>query len=437
MRAGRLFLLDGKAAGAGHPERLLRRTDLRRAYDRSACHLTALASEHDHHLAAVEAVALHSAKEFPRKQAPPGTSEARAAALLSRDLYGLLDSVEDAVLLVDQRGCILFRNQSAASLIDDAASLRRSYLADCRGEPWQRALHLLAEACDGRASIAHKLTVQDSSGFWALWFQELQNSVPGARRYAILVRNVTSEERQRQEWELSHCMARVGVLLGGGAHQAKNVLFGLSATLDALQEAHSASLDERDPHIRHLRDGIARMEAMLRNVFAQSRPRGKYLPLCVRTVLCESIRGCASLAYARDVNICTGGSSDLLVPGDLQPLVQAMENLIDNAVRHSPQGSTVTVDVHSAAGDRSRIAIHITDHGPGFRVQDIQELFTPFFSRRPGGTGLGLPVARHIVEEHGGSIVIANGKTGGAVVTVFLPAICDSGTSSDNITEAR
>lgn len=135
----------------------------------------------------------------------------------------------------------------------------------------------------------------------------------------------------------------------------------------------------------------------------------------------EAIRDCTQLAISRNVNICIGVSADARVWGEAQPLIQALENLIDNAVRFSSAGSTVTVDVGRAAGDAGCVSIRIADRGPGFRPQDTDKLFTPFFSRRPGGTGLGMAVARHIIEEHGGKVTLANSDMGGAVVTVLLP----------------
>jgi signal transduction histidine kinase len=69
----------------------------------------------------------------------------------------------------------------------------------------------------------------------------------------------------------------------------------------------------------------------------------------------------------------------------------------------------------------SAVAFRVEDEGPGIAPADVARLFEPFFSRRPGGTGLGLPIVHRIVEAHGGVVRGANPPTGGSVVPVTLP----------------
>jgi signal transduction histidine kinase len=328
--------------------------------------------------------------------------------------------VEDPILLLDSQARILFRNQAAASLVDNAAGLGPASLLHCEGELWRCALELVAQTRNGHACAKRRVATEQPARCWEFSLQELHNSPAGSRRFSLRLHDVTEQEQLLQRVKMTEAMARSGLLLAGAAHQAKNILFGLSATLEALQAAHSSELRQDDPHIHNLRDGIARMGAMVRNLFAQSRPRGTDTTLWVGAVVSEAVRGCAQLAISRNVNICTGLVADAQVCGEPQPLIQALENLIDNAVRHSPQGSTVTVDVEPAAREAGRVSIRIADHGTGFQPADTGKLFTPFYTRRPGGTGLGLAVARHIIEEHGGRIVLANSDIG-AAVTVLLP----------------
>lgn len=103
---------------------------------------------------------------------------------------------------------------------------------------------------------------------------------------------------------------------------------------------------------------------------------------------------------------------------DAKLVSRAVRNLIENALRAVPNGGQVTVSVSRDDGG-SRIVV--ADNGPGVREGLLQKIFDPYFSTHDTGTGLGLPIARQIAEEHGGSITARNRPTGGLEVTITLP----------------
>ena len=103
-------------------------------------------------------------------------------------------------------------------------------------------------------------------------------------------------------------------------------------------------------------------------------------------------------------------------------LLIAVQNLIQNAIQHTPKGGEVMVEVEefeSAGGLWARC--RFLDSGTGFKAEDFSRIFEPFFTRRRGGTGLGLSIVQRIVEEHGGRVAAGNRPEGGAVMTLELP----------------
>jgi signal transduction histidine kinase len=101
--------------------------------------------------------------------------------------------------------------------------------------------------------------------------------------------------------------------------------------------------------------------------------------------------------------------------------VEALHNLIENAVQHSRRGAEVRVTARPEVDHGApAVTCCVDDDGPGFNAGDAQELFRPFFSRRTGGTGLGLSIAQRIVEEHGGRITAGNRPEGGARVALTI-----------------
>jgi signal transduction histidine kinase len=111
------------------------------------------------------------------------------------------------------------------------------------------------------------------------------------------------------------------------------------------------------------------------------------------------------------------------VAADPHLLTRAVENLLDNAIRHTPSGGSIRVGWKPNADGAS---FTVTDTGPGIPPHDLRHLFTPLYrgetsrNRRTGGAGLGLATAKRILQAHGGDLTAANASGGGAVFTGHL-----------------
>lgn len=147
-------------------------------------------------------------------------------------------------------------------------------------------------------------------------------------------------------------------------------------------------------------------------------------PLDLSQVASDATGRVAPLAAERGCAIETRAEAALPVAGDRDRLVQVLLVLLDNAIRHSPPGGTITVET---ARERGSALVAVTDQGSGVPTADRERIFEPF--ARAGGTGvargdragLGLAIARAIVERHGGTIGVDDGPAGGARFTVRLP----------------
>jgi signal transduction histidine kinase len=125
-------------------------------------------------------------------------------------------------------------------------------------------------------------------------------------------------------------------------------------------------------------------------------------------------------ADRRGIRIDAGFTTDIpMLNVDPQRICEVLTNLLSNAVRHSPDGGTVTID-----GDRTDtgVVIRVADDGPGIPERDLARVFERFYkSPDSQGSGLGLSIAKSLVEAHGGTISAANRSGGGAVVSIVLP----------------
>jgi PAS domain S-box-containing protein len=243
----------------------------------------------------------------------------------------------------------------------------------------------------------------------------------------ISQRKQAAEEQTRLQAALRHSemMAAMGALVAGVAHEARNPLFGISATLDAF-EARFGQQPQSAQYLAVLRGEANRLNGLMRDLLAYGRPPSPMLvPGSIVTVIAEAVAACAPLAREADVQVAMTTAEEIApLAIDAGRLPQVFQNLLQNAIQQSPRGGTVTVEAAEASDD-SRVWIECTvkDSGPGFREEDLpQQIFEPFFSHRTGGTGLGLSIVERIVADHRGTVAASNRPEGGAVVTVRLPA---------------
>lgn len=137
----------------------------------------------------------------------------------------------------------------------------------------------------------------------------------------------------------------------------------------------------------------------------------------IQDLFAEVWQGLQLSAQARQVHLALP-SQPLQIMADRAQLLQVLENLLSNAVSFSPPQGNINVQWQLF---RQEVLITIADQGPGLTPVDMQHMFRPYYSNRPEGSGLGLTIARQIVQDHGGKIWADNVPTGGAQFSLVLP----------------
>jgi two-component system OmpR family sensor kinase len=143
----------------------------------------------------------------------------------------------------------------------------------------------------------------------------------------------------------------------------------------------------------------------------------------------EVVEQMRPLAEAKDVRLAVATAGPAPVLGDPDRLKQVLLNLVDNAIRYTPAEGQVklSVDTEPSSGARGAVRIEVHDTGPGIAPQDLPHIFDRFYrgdasrTRATGNTGLGLAIARAIVESHSGTISVRSVPGGGATFSVHLP----------------
>lgn len=220
------------------------------------------------------------------------------------------------------------------------------------------------------------------------------------------------------------------LLIGAVAHDLRTPLFTLRGYLDGLQQGLADTPEKRERYLSIAQEKASDLERLISDLFAYTRL--EYLdqpperePLDLAALLERQVESMASLADAKDVElIFEGPAAPVMVEGDRHLLVRAIENLIDNALRHTPSGGEVRVACSSESG---RALFSVEDTGPGIPDEDLEQIFAPLYrgdtsrNRRTGGAGLGLTIARRTLEAHGGTLTAANSEQRGAIFSGILP----------------
>jgi signal transduction histidine kinase len=233
----------------------------------------------------------------------------------------------------------------------------------------------------------------------------------------------TRQQRLEEDLRNARIMEAMGSLVAGVAHEARNPLFSISATVDAM-EAGCRSHPEFEEYAALLRSEVGRLTRLTQDLLDYGKPsllqRG---PALLADVVRRAARSCAPLARERQVRVEMEMAADLpALAIDVAQMERACENLITNALQHAPAGSAVRVFGRVESGRvRPTVLFTVEDEGPGLPAEDIARIFEPFFTHRQGGTGLGLSIVQRVVAAHGGEVMACNRAGRGACFTVRLP----------------
>jgi PAS domain S-box-containing protein len=294
----------------------------------------------------------------------------------------------------------------------------------------------VARARDGRAEYACEFRVVPSPGV-VRWVAGRGRFFYDERGTPVRAAGTVTDVSDRKEAEaeraalqaslrLSETMSAIGAVTAGVAHEVRNPLFGISAVLDAM-DAVFPTADELRPYTSTLRTQVTRVSDLMSDLLEYGRPAQVELaPAPLSPVLRTAVANCAPIADRHGVTVTVEEEEldDAHVLMDRRRLARVFQNLVENAVQHSPRGAVVRVraaGLGGCAGSWAECAVE--DDGAGIPPEHLARLFEPFFTKRRGGTGLGLSIVERIVAEHGGAIEAGNRAAGGARMIVRLPLV--------------
>lgn len=214
------------------------------------------------------------------------------------------------------------------------------------------------------------------------------------------------------------------------AHDLRTPLFALRGYLDGLKQGIADTPEKKAKYLEVCKEKSEQLDRLVEDLFTFVKTEYQELVMKKKSidlslVLNNSIECLGMQAQQKGISIVAENLiSDCNIKGDSHLLERALNNIIDNAVRHTPKNGKIFVDCNR---DDNQVTFTIQDTGKGFSTEDLQRVFEPLYrgessrNRSTGGAGLGLTISQRIIRQHGGELVIGNYSEGGAILKGWLP----------------
>jgi PAS domain S-box-containing protein len=330
-----------------------------------------------------------------------------------------------------------FHTSAAAKrLLGDARTDRddlESFLARVHAEDVDRVRLGLADLAEGRRrGVDVEFRVREmGAGVWLALRGEAARDATGAARAAGAL--VDLSESRRLQNALADAQARLDATAQAAAQAQAEVLRRVGERVHEAAEAARSNVQAlvgaRPGPQRAVRQETEPLVNIARTLLDHAQLESDQVPLDndpfeVRHVVEEAVERAAALAHAKGLELVyeVDPAVPLKVVGDDDRLRRILLHLLDNALRYTDTGEVVlSVGARSQGVDRAELLFWVKDTGPGLRAEEAQQLFSPFvrLDGRPGGLGLGLSVARRLLERMGGRL---NLETSPGRGTTFLAA---------------
>lgn len=228
---------------------------------------------------------------------------------------------------------------------------------------------------------------------------------------------VERQKRHKQE------MILLSNLVSGVAHEIRNPLNAITALIEALfQELGDNEISEA--YRPYLNTQVERINRLMKNLLELGRVSGvesyttfDFIRFC--RVVADKWNRAGEKASVEFVQQPSETGRQLFVSGDYNRLQQVLLSIVENASYFSPEGSTVVMEL--SVQDEKGV-VSVKDKGTGIKPEHMKRIYDPFFTTRKAGTGLGLGIARRVIESHHGSLdIFNNNPPPGCTVRITLP----------------
>ncbi len=361
-------------------------------------------------------------------------------------LETLFNTIEDGVLVVDEKGRIIYFNQAVSRILIGCDEIAEGKpIAHCLPQlNWDELLH----AKKGQRVVRHEFEISyPSSKFFRLYVAPLDGEGAGGSGVALILHDATEQRQKTFEAIESERLHSLTLLAASVAHEIGNPLNALhihlqlmTREMNKLRGSHGdspeprfskrapknsasgreESMDRIEKYLDVAKGEISRLDYIITQFLQAIRPTQPKLALAsLNDVVREAIELLRPEIENRGLDV-----KELLAnrmptsPIDAGQIQQALVNLIKNAVQAMTKGGTLTLQTGEGSDG---VWVSVSDTGGGIAQEQLNRIFEPFFTTKAKGTGLGLMIVQRIVREHGGRIELESNARQGTMFRIWLP----------------
>jgi two-component system phosphate regulon sensor histidine kinase PhoR len=349
------------------------------------------------------------------------THQIQEALDRQRELEAVHASMQEGVIAIDNQEKIITINEAAAQIFNFPASelKNKSVLEVARNYDLQTFIHT---ALSTHEPVEDDIRIhQDKEHILNVHSSALWDSRDRRIGTLIILHDITRIRRL----EKMHKDFAANV-----SHELKTPLTTLKGFIETLQAMPDSTPEDRSGFLKILEKNVNRMIELVNDLLALShleRLEGtgiRFAENRLSDLIQSAVTTCGPLAEAKQIQIRMACPEDLAVRVDPVLMEQAIANLVENAVKYSPENARVDIVARNQGTD---VEIDVIDSGAGIAAEHLPKIFNRFYrvdkgrSRQEGGTGLGLAIVKHIVQYHNGQITVSSVKGKGTTFHIRLP----------------
>lgn len=350
-------------------------------------------------------------------------------ALVETLVWDVLESITDAIVTIDGNHRVVMCNKAAEEMFGyGSTEMIGNDLSFLIPEPHHEVHRGYVDRYidSGVARVIGKsrecMIMSRSGRRFPVEISYSVSKTRGRFYFTAVIRDITTRKDLEKEFRFMEKLAAVGKAVAHVVHEIRKPLMLIGGFARQVEHCEALKADEKDRHkLRIIVEEVRRLETLLNGIRLVTRPTGarQMRSISLNRILRESIELLDPMLQKNQVSLTTELSPNpLMVQADPDQLKQVFLNLLQNAIEALGDEGIVRV---GSTESLTHARVVIEDNGPGIPEELQDKIFDSFFTTKSAGTGLGLPISRSIIQEHGGTLVIDSKPSQGTRLSIELP----------------